>query len=398
MASILLCIYAGLSPRKAVKSLKVINYMFHGLLGEVPCHTTIRSWLVKMGLDIIKNKSKSIDEAYAIIMDASISVNDQQLLLALKVPADHTGKALTHNDEEVVGLSVSDSWTADKVQEFCEEVTTEQSHAPEYFITDNGGNLKKAMEVLGIVHHRDISHTLAIYLKHTYEEDAEFTEFKRLVGKTKHLVLSGVAYLMPPKQRAMARFMNLYPIIDWAKKVQQNFHRLPEQERYHYSFVVRYSSLVDELDEVLTTYADIMKICKQEGLSKDSSERCKQLINQRFLVGSERQQSIKANVFEYLDKETELLTKEHPVHNISSDLIESEFGIFKESMPSNKINGFTVSVLYIPIRAKLGTLANVDNIDIKNIMERRTMNEVKNWKEKNLRQNPMVKRRNLLVA
>lgn len=398
MASILLCVYAGLSPRKAVKSLAVINYMFHGLLGDVPCHTTIRSWLKKMGLDIIKNKGKNIDEAYAIIMDASISVNDQQLLLALKVPADHTGKALTHNDEEVVGLAVSDSWTADKVRNFCDEVTTELSHAPEYFITDNGSNLKKAIETLDTPHHRDISHTLAMYLKHTYEKDTEFIEFKQLVGKTKHLASSNIAYLMPPKQRAIARFMNLYPIIDWAKKIQQNYHKLPEQERYHYSFVIRHSSLVDELDEVLTTYTDIMKICKQEGLSIDTSNRCKQLVNQRFLVGSKRQRMLRACVLEYLDKEVELLSKEHPVHNITSDLIESEFGIFKECMPSNKINGFTISVLYIPIRAKLGTLANADNIDIKKIMERRTVNEVKQWKKENLRQNPMVKRRNLLVA
>lgn len=138
--------------------------MFHGLLGEVPRHTTIRSWLKRMGLDIIKNKGKNIDEAYVIIMDANISVNDQQLLLALKVPAGHTGKALTHNDEEVVGLAVSDSWTADKVKKFCDEVTTELSHAPEYYITDNGSNQKKAIEALGAPHHKDISHTLAMFL------------------------------------------------------------------------------------------------------------------------------------------------------------------------------------------------------------------------------------------
>lgn len=398
MASILLCVYAGLSPRKAVKSLAVINFMLHGLLGKVPCHTTIRSWLAKMGLDIIKNKSKSIDEAYAIIMDASISVNDQQLLLALKVPADHMGKALTHNDEEVVGLAVSDSWTADKVKEFCEEVSAEQAHVPEYYITDNGSNLKNAIEALGAPHHRDISHTLAIYLRRTYENDAEFIEFKRLVGNTKHLALSRVAYLMPPKQRSIARFMNLYPIIDWAKKILQNYHNLPGLEKYHYSFVIRHSCLVEELDEVLSTYADIMKICKQKGLSKANVIRCKEILNQRFLMGCERQRSIKENVMGYLDKEAELLTAGHPVHNISSDLIESDFGIFKENMPSNKINGFTISVLYIPIRAKIGALANADDIDIKEIMERRTMNDVKQWKKMNLRQNPMGKRRNLLIA
>ena len=88
--------------------------MFHGLLGDSPCHTTIRTWLAKMGLDAIKHKDRTLDEAYAIIMDASISVGDQQMLLALKVPADHTGKALTHADEEVVGMAVSENWPAAK--------------------------------------------------------------------------------------------------------------------------------------------------------------------------------------------------------------------------------------------------------------------------------------------
>ena len=88
---------------------------------------------------------KKSPEAYAIIMDASISVGDQQMLLALKVPADHTGKALTHADEEVVGMAVSENWPAAKVKEFCEEITQEQGHKPEYYITDNGKNLSKAI-------------------------------------------------------------------------------------------------------------------------------------------------------------------------------------------------------------------------------------------------------------
>ena len=37
-------------------------------------------------------------------------------------------------------------------------------------------------------------------------------------------------------------------------------------------------------------------------------------------------------------------------------------------------------------------------IDIKTIMERRTVNEVKQWKTEHLKTNPMSKRRNLLVA
>ena len=79
MTAFLLCIYVGSSPRKAAKSLEVFNFMFHGLLGDSPCHTTIRTWLAKMGLDAIKHKDRTLDEAYAIIMDASISVGDHGL-------------------------------------------------------------------------------------------------------------------------------------------------------------------------------------------------------------------------------------------------------------------------------------------------------------------------------
>ena len=54
MTAVLLCVYAGVSPRKAAKSIEVFNHMLHGLLGVNPCHTTIRTWLAKMGLDAIK--------------------------------------------------------------------------------------------------------------------------------------------------------------------------------------------------------------------------------------------------------------------------------------------------------------------------------------------------------
>lgn len=394
----LLCMYAKCSPREAAKSLEVFNFMFEGLLGDSPCHTTIRTWLAKLGLDAIKNKHISIEEAYAIIMDASISVGDQQLLLALKVPADHTGKALTHSDEEVVGMAVSENWPAAKVKGFCTEIVKEQGHNPEYYITDNGKNIKAAIGDLGLPHHRDISHTLAVFLKQIYEKDEEFVNFKNLVANTKHLALTKFAYLMPPKQRSMARFMNMFPIVSWAKRMLQNYHRMTKDEKYYYSFVPRNASLVEELDEVLTAYTDIMRICKQEGFSRLTVDRCKMLLTQRMLDGNDRTRRLRRLIIDYLDKESELLTEEHPRHNISSDIIESDFGIFKDSMPANKTNGFTESILYIPLRSKVSVLADANKMDIKTIMERRTVKEVKSWKRESLRPNPMTKRMNLLIA
>ena len=52
----------------------------------------------------------------------------------------------------------------------------------------------------------------------------------------------------------------------------------------------------------------------------------------------------------------------------------------------------------IPIRAKFEALSNARKINIGEIMKRQTVGNVKLWKKKNLRINPMIKRRNILCA
>ena len=148
----------------------------------------------------------------------------------------------------------------------------------------------------------------------------------------------------------------------------------------------------------MTTYTDIMKMCKQEGFSVETVTKCKRVLSLKLLDGSERMRRLHRLITSYLDAESTLLTAEHSNHNVSSDIIESDFGIFKDSMPSNKNNGFTESILYIPLRPKACNLKDTAKIDIKTIMERRTVNEVKQWKNEHLKNNPMSKRRNLLVA
>ena len=237
-----------------------------------------------------------------------------------------------------------------------------------------------------------------MYLKWVYEKDDDFVNFKNLVGNTKHLALTKFAYLMPPKQRSMARFMNMYPIIDWAKKMLLNYHRMTKDEQYYFSFVYRNAGLVEELDEVLSTYADIMAICKQEGFSLKTIDKCKDVMRKRLLDGNERMRRLKDCMNEYFDTEGQLLTAKHPVHNISSDIIESDFGLFKDRMPMNRTNGFTESILFVPLKSRFHNIDNIKRFDINTAMERTTMLDVKRWKMCSLKPNPMVKRRNILSA
>lgn len=160
----------------------------------------------------------------------------------------------------------------------------------------------------------------------------------------------------------------------------------------------RNAGLVEELDEVLSTYAGIMEICKQEGFSLKTIDKCKAAMRKRLLDGNERMRCLKDCMNECFDTESKLLTIKHPVHNISSDIIESDFGLFKDMMPMNKTNGFTESILFIPLKSRFHNIDNIKRIDINIAMERTTMFDVKHWKMCSLKPNPMVKRRNILSA
>lgn len=100
----------------------------------------------------------------------------------------------------------------------------------------------------------------------------------------------------------------------------------------------------------------------------------------------------------YLDKESKLLTEEHPIHNISSDIIESTFSLAKSVLSPCKVCGFTESVLILPLTTRFASLESAEKMDIKSIMERTRIKDIDQWKGKHLRPNPLTKRAKKLSA
>lgn len=64
----------------------------------------------------------------------------------------------------------------------------------------------------------------------------------------------------------------------------------------------------------------------------------------------------------------------------------------------NRTNGFTESILFVPLKSRFHNIDNIKRFDINTAMERTTMIDVKRWKMCSLKPNPMVKRRNILSA
>ena len=394
----LLYAYAGCSFRSVAKSVEVINFIFPSLgLAEVS-HVSVRDWALKVGLDAYKHRCKGLtaEKAYALIMDESITISEHKILLTLKVPAEHPGELLSRSDVEVADIHVAASHKSGDVREAVNRVAAAVGHAPEYAVTDNGRNLVKGLAEAEIKGHRDISHTFGTYLKAIYGSDQEFLSLTKAIGNARHYALTDVDYLMPNNMRAIARWMNVFDWVKWANNMMEAFDSLTSKERRMYSFVLEHGAMVEELNEAMACFREVLTLCKKSGLSSTTAMQCVSLINRELMGRGERLTKLGEMMIGYFGQETAMIGNDKETHNVSSDIIESLFGGFKERKSPNRMYGVTGFILVMPLETQLCTLQRADKVDFKNALERNRIADVRAWEKNNIPENLAAKRARVL--
>lgn len=335
---------------------------------------------------------------YALVIDESITIGSQKLLLVLAIPSEHKRHALTHKDVKVVGMFVSKSWKTEEVSKKLQAIMDAITYGPEYVLSDNGHNLVKATAELNLPHHKDIGHTFGIILKDAYGEDSEFKEFTTEMGKARlRFHLTSNAYLLPPNQRSIARFMNCFDWVEWGNRMIENFPKLTEEQQLAFAFVPKHRELLEELSCVMECYKHVMEKVKNDGLSRKlHKELCLYMAKMLASQKSNRVRRIVLRVWDYLKEEVEKLRPYERAHNLSSDIIESTFGVFKERKSPNKLYGVTSFVLFIPAHAGVTAMRTAEPIDFKRIFSEYHLKDTADWKKENLLTNWVVERTNTL--
>ncbi|KAA6310005.1 hypothetical protein EZS27_038613, partial [termite gut metagenome] len=84
--SSLLYTRCGCGLRSVITILEVINETFEGILGEIPCYNTIGNRIRKYGLYEYNSSGESlVDEHYAEVVDESMMIGSEKLLVTLAV-------------------------------------------------------------------------------------------------------------------------------------------------------------------------------------------------------------------------------------------------------------------------------------------------------------------------
>ena len=82
--------------------------------------------------------------------------------------------------------------------------------------------------------------------------------------------------------------------------------------------------------------------------------------------------------------------------HISSDILESIFGVYKERKSLNRLNGVTSHVLMLPLLTKSCPEKGSISVDFKEALERVFLRDIDQWTIDNLSENLAVKRQQKL--
>lgn len=396
MVALSVAFYSRLSvgSRQVVEIFNILNEFMGGMFGKVPAYTSIGYWAQELGLSVYKESCSLFkDKRYALIIDESMMIGSEKLLLTLAVPADNEGHVITEKDIVIVDISIAKSWNGTTIEDVLKKVSEKIGHAPEYVISDNGSTIGKAVRDAGYRHHLDISHSLGMFLERVYKNEPDFQELSKKVSDARlKYNMQEVAFIQPPSQRSIARFINMSKWIEWASRMQYVYHTLRDDIKSIYGFIPQNASLVDELSEVMSCINRIEKDIKNNGISHESAARCKQLVRNTLMSGNERQHKIGTFILEYLDRETSFMDEDES-HNASTDTIESTFGVVKARKSDDKLAGVTPIILMMPLRLHFADKTRRVNFNFKERLETGRHCHIKEWTDVNLSPNLVIKRR-----
>lgn len=387
--SVYLYLVLGCGYRGIVKVLLYFQLEF-GVIGLIPSKSTIAVWVQKLGYDKYTNLELPAAESYGLIIDECMVIGQQRLILILGVQAQKVNQeALTYNQVSVLSIAVRSSWKAEHIREEIEKVTEKMGSKPAYIISDGNSNLRKGIADSECIRIADVSHQMALIVEKYYRHNAEFMSWQTAIAQAKFKgIMKDVAYLLPPKQRVIARFMNLEASIVWSKKIIASFEKLSAKEQDFFSPIKEHQRFIEQIQTVFEASQHVVDLLKLRGLSYQSLKECKDILKkyQTRVDGK-----IIRVIEDYLQTEKLKLPDKDTIWHCCSNCLESLFAKFKQKLPANPLYGITKQVLALPLSTNKGL-----KFDIRTALERVSMADLDQWGKTVLADNQVIRRQNIL--
>jgi len=366
-----------------MKSFLIVCLTFN-LSKKSPSHTTILNWIHKIGYHELNKKKEKADD-WIIIIDDSIQIGQEKVMVILGIREKNLKfeKPLNFQDVVVLREIVKNKWSGEIV---CSEIEKlkEEIGGIKYAVGDYGSYIKKGINLSGLKHIHDITHSIAIFLQQIYEKCDEYKGFcKKTINLRVKLQQSDIAEIIPPQQRTKSRYLNLKPLSDWGSKIVNllDKNKLSKKMSDKTKYIKSYKSLILEMNEINLCISKVEKILKYEGLDKTSIEKCNKIMEK---LKSEKGLIFKEKMTEYFKEMQNLIPGKVLC---CSDIIESAFGKYKNYISNNKMLGITNLILCIA-----AFTSKLEENDVIEAFEKTTIGDIKKWTEENIGETLLRKR------
>jgi hypothetical protein len=390
--SVMLYVFAGCSFRSVHKVLDCLQIEYGLFQGDLPSKSSVENWVQKLGYsEYTQNGFDLFKGDYAVILDESMVIGQERMMIVLGVDAVKSGeKALCFGTVRLLYIAVKASWNWEDVVKLLDKVAEKMGKKPLYVISDGGNNLTKGIKGASLKRIPDVGHQIAKYVEHTYANQELFKAFTTAVAGVKFReIMKGSAYLLPPKQRTIARFMNLSGIVDWAANILRVFGKLSLAEQKTFGFLKDFRQLIKELETVFEMTHKMLKLIKNKGISYENIAQCTVLSKQ---YGARIPTILTDKITVYFEETKDKLPDATTIWHASSDVLESLFGKYKQIASPNKLNGVTPFVLSLCIYTNFDAHNKEMANQIKFALENVSMADLKVWKHNNLIDNQVVRR------
>lgn len=360
MISLAVSLGRSVGFRGAERSLRL---MFDWLNVEqnTPSWTAIRGWLQRVGIAEMRQPLMP-GEDLVIMADHSNQIGTEKVMVALAVNASELpepGKTLTHENIRVLEVKPSSQWkTEDMEREY--KALADKHGTPRAVLVDGAAELRDGAKCLAeqredTIVLRDFKHYAANVLKSLLGNDEHFKEVGTKAGRTRSAIQqTELAHLTPPSPKQKARFMNLASTIRWLAMIVWLLRNPDAAARKGISaermeeklgWVLQYEHDIAVWQECQDVVSRSLTFINEQYLFKGAADDLRGVIGDS--LRHDRSKELARRLIDFV-RDTEQHLHDGERLPMSTEILESTFGLYKQLEGQHSKGGFTSLLACLP--------------------------------------------------
>lgn len=341
----------GLRPSVACME---IVFAWLGASVAIPQWTTVRTWLMRAGVAALEEPVEAAED-WIWFADHSNQIGPEKALVVLGMRASKMpppGEAIRHRDMRVLTVEPGVRWKREDVARTYQKLA-QRIGPPLAVLADGAVELREGAESLPkpegkVIFLGDFKHYAATVMKKAIGDTIRFEHFMSRIARTRSVIQqTELGHFTPPAPKPKARFMNLASTLRWADMVLWQLNHPESQSRRG----ITLARMTEKLGWLNDFRADVQRwracqatvsasitFINEQGVFVGAAEQLAETL--AALPSCDVSQAVANRLLDYLRQCEGKLTAGQRLP-LSTEILESSFGLFKQLERQHSKGGFT---------------------------------------------------------